>query len=575
MKNNLSLQYHSNKLIDVSDKLIESYKDIPANEMKRMAEKPTEELPPQAAEMFAYMSAHVAHEIDKYSRHYHDYSHAVNCLALANCLVACELSNIEPSFESPTLPDPYVKSTFTYQMMGELNREQYARISEGLWRVFYDTIEDCMHVCLSRRRRLSALGMLDAEAKKECLEHMSDQTLDSVSMDELYYIMASSKESLAYVMKADPVGWAKFEDAAGFSAQELAAFHGFIVFLDFAADYVGHSFWYDEVKLKTLCDIYCQGFPEHNVLAGDALIRLMEAFSLPPSRAANDLILVPFYILHGKFLRSRSFIRYHDSILGMLTIAVRKNENVWNNTLGSTLARAADVVGSSLPTFSRLKVAARRKFPGGDIDLALYDTVSKHMFVCEVKTVYDKHRVDSLMHRFESAKVNISKAVSQLRATESAMNEGVVSMQSIFGENMPQPKKVHFVLLTWLDVIDLTMAGCDEDIISLNFASIKFLANAAKGDLEMIARSIYELRNIWSVAAVRPLDLGQPELKSDLEIQIGIIDSRDDLEELDLSSLTLELLNKLPSISDLTSEDEATEFVSYMEDTKSALSITI
>ncbi|HBM9255833.1 TPA: hypothetical protein L0X66_000120 [Citrobacter freundii] len=563
-----SVQFDSN-MKDVTEHVIDWYKSLSSEALKRKTEEPTKDLHPKAAEMFVYMSAHMSWKIGIGEvEHYEDYSHSINCLALSNCLSACELSEIEPSFESPNEPDPHVKSTYTLQMMDELNREQSSRIKSGMWKIYYDTKNDKMYSVLAKRRRASLLNALDSISKKEYLESLLPQKLESMSIDEIYYTMSNCDEYLSFLIKSDPISWGEFEHGAGFSVNELAAFHGFLVFLDFAATTVRHSFWYDNEFLTRLCEIYCEAWPEHKKLLIGKIEGLVSIFSLTPMESARYLLPVPFYKLHGRYLRNPAFIKYHNISIALLTIAVRVNEKLWSRTLGSTLAKAADCVANSLPKLPNLKFITRRNYQGGDIDLALYDTGSGHMFLIEVKTVYDKHRVDSLNHRFEDAKVNVKKAVTQLRKTALFFETSQKNIKNIFGDELPLPKKTHLVLLTWFDSIDLTMGTDNEDVISLNFSQLRFLINKSNGNLETMAKSIHELRNIWLMSKERKLDVGQPELNSSLEVQVNMLDTREELLKLKLSPLTMELLDGFQSISDIETEET---FISYMNDTKDTL----
>lgn len=195
--------------------------------------------------------------------------------------------------------------------------------------------------------------------------------------------------------------------------------------------------------------------------------------------------------------------------------------------------------------------------------------------ICEVKTVYDKHRVDSLSIRFEEAKVNVDRACWQLTTTESAIASGQLTMNALFGKELPKPARVHKALLTWIDPIDLTMGTQHEEIISLNFAFILCLIHASGGDIPVMTRSIHELRNLWPVARRRTLDLGQPEFSTDVEVQVTLLDARDALAQLPLNELSRKIIAELKSISD----DDAVPgsggtWVSYLTETEAALDQT-
>ncbi len=522
--------------IDISDQILAGYADLPDRDMKRVPSTAPPELHPQAAEMFVWMTAHAVGHIDKGGAAYVDFTVPVTGLALTSCLVACELSGYTPDFSRPRRPDPWVRSEFNRQLMAELNREQHARLQEGIWRCWYNPQADVTHQRLTRRRRLSALTLLDARAKTALIQFVTSGPLDGLSPDELYHAMAASPELLYFLTHTDPAGWSQFEAAMGATDFELAALAGFVVFLNFAEGVVKHSFWYDDALLTTLWKIHVEAFPQYAAIPEAKLLVALHAFSMTPTEASTSLMHPPFYRLHGKLLRNPCFLLAHDPIASLLTIAIRRHVSAWSNTLGSTLARASDTLASMLVPVKRLEVAVRRNFPGGDVDLALYDTVSHELLICEVKTVYDKHRADSLMSRFEEAKVNVDRACLQLTLTENAIASGQLTMRDLFGKRLSSPARVHKALLTWIDPVDLTMGTSREAIISLNFAMFLCLIHASQGDISLMTKTVHELRNLWPVARRRALDLGQPELKADVEVQMNLLDARDSLAQLSQST---------------------------------------
>jgi hypothetical protein len=128
-------------------------------------------------------------------------------------------------------------------------------------------------------------------------------------------------------------------------------------------------------------------------------------------------------------------------------------------------------------------------------------------------------------------------------------------------------------LLTWLDPIDVTMGTPDEDILSLNFATFLWLVRASAGDVQAFAVATRELRNIWCVAITRLLDLGQPELTADVEVQRYLLDARPSIAALPLSPLTLNIVEQLKSIDDVP-DQKPTSWISYIEDTREALGVS-
>jgi hypothetical protein len=299
----------------------------------------------------------------------------------------------------------------------------------------------------------------------------------------------------------------------------------------------------------------------------------MNLFSLTPKEAQEYSLPVPFFRMGSHYLRYDSFLHIMSPAMGLLTIVIRKHEANWSKTLGSTLAHAADVVAASLPPYPDVAVAVRRNFAGGDVDLGLYDITRRHLLICEVKTVYDKHRTIYQMHRFEQAKVNVQRAVDQLARTTAALSAGSLSVATIFGRKLPAPLHIDQALLTWLDPVDLTMDTPHEHVLSLNFATLRYLHQRYDGNITNMVRSIKELRNIWCLAVQRPLDVGQPTVKSHLEVQVPALDSDADLASLGLSTLTLKELRGLSEAWNAQDEPpERSDYVSYSDQSRESLS---
>jgi hypothetical protein len=416
--------------------------------------------------------------------------------------------------------------------------------------------------------------VLDTVAQANLLDHLRGGQLSSgnLSNDDVYFALGSSAEHLRFVEQSTPQSWFAFTSATGFTSRELTNYVGFLVFLSFAARTVGHSPLYPEQLLRTLRKLFAEAFGCAD-FDDDAMLRLMNLFSLTPEEAQDYSLPVLFFRIGGYYLRYDGFLSIMSPAMGLLTIVIRKHEATWSRTLGSTLAYAADVVAASLPPYQDVAVAVRRSFAGrGDVDLALYDLTRRHLLICEVKTVYDKHRTIYQMHRFEEAKVNVQHAVDQLERTSATLSAGELSLATLFGRKVPPPLHIGKALLTWLDAVDITMDTPHEDVLSLNFATLRYLYRRSAGNITAMVRSIKELRNIWCLAVVRPLDLGQPSIKSHLEVQVPAFDSDTDLAMLGLSTLTLEELRALSEAWNLQGKPvERGDYVSYLDETRTSV----
>jgi len=565
-------------MLDVTD-------DILAQYQKKKITKLVETLPasahPQAALMFAKLAANHAERIDRESpNEYYDRSHAANFQALAECLSRRVDPGIYTSFEEAERPDPHVKTLFSYALYDEENLHQLACITHGLRRHIYDENADRFHMVLTKRRRKSLLLALNSAAQFDLLDSETGGLIDFDSNDEAYgdakyFALASSIEHLKYVTRPHPESWKKFEESIGITADNIAVFSGFIFYLVFAAKEAGHSLWYSKELLVRLADVFRASYPD--VYFPDELaLDLIGKFSLTPHEASEFLLPTPFFKYGEKYLRYHGFHNIMPSAMGLLTIAIRKNEAAWSRTVGSTSAYAADLIAASLSGFVNIRLAVRRNLKGkGDVDLAIYDITSESLLLCEVKTVYDKHNMMRLMHRFEQAKVNLRKAIGQLRLTIDTINSGETSMEAIFGEKLPPPTEVKGALLTWLDPVDLTIGTSNEDLFSFNFATLCYLLKVSDGSLRKALITAHECRNIWFVSIRKPIDLGI-EVPTDIETQTQFLDSASELDKLNLSSLTKELHENFPSLPEgWRSQTEMSDYVSYIQDTKNSLAESV
>lgn len=530
---------------------------------------------PQATLMFAKLAAHHSAAIGRQRDDYYDFSHAVNFKALAACLARYVDPNTVPSNDEPARPDAQVGRLFGRQLMEELNLHQAACMRNGLRKSFYDLNADRYELRLTKRRRRSALTLLDEPAQMELLSDTSGVRVwdKTTSPDDVMAAFASGAEHLRFIQEANLASWKTFESAVC-TTGELTAFTAFIVFLEFAASQVRHSLLYSKSKLLELLRVFEAAFP-NLVLGDERLMQLIAIFSSTPAEADQLLLPVPFFRIQDRYLRCEGFSKIMNPTMGLLTVAIRKHEKVWNDSVGSTLAGAAGVVERTLPKFDRLLVATRRKLSGGgDIDLALYDIESGHLLLCEVKTVYDKHRTVLHMHRFEEAKIKIAHAVNQLRQAIAAVKSGGIAVNAIFGRKIPAPKRVSGALLTWLDAIDLTVGTADEDILCMNFATLRYLVRRSAGNIEAMHAAVHQLRNIWCISELKPIDL-QVEVPTRIETQMLLIDAASDLARLKLNSVAQAEVDALPKVPDgwRIRTDASEMFVSYFTETADRLRI--
>jgi len=562
-------------MIDVTERLIAGY-DAEIAEGRTEGSNPptTPSTSPVAAVTFAKLAAYRSREMASQAQGFDDMDEALHFQALVACLANYVDEDTKQSPNPPERPDHELHYLYIEKLIDVLNLHQRACVKNGLWRMYYDPEKDTFYARLTRRRRYSALLALTVPAQAELLHHVQQNQFSKshLSNDDVYFALASSAEHLTFVEQSTHQSWLAFTSAAGFTSQDLTNYVGFLVFLSFAAQTVGHPRLYTEGLLRTLRKLFADAFGCAD-FSDDVMLRLTTLFSLTPKEAQEYSLPVPFFRIGSEYLRYDGFLQIMSPAMGLLTIVIRKHEASWSKTLGSTLAYAADVVAGSLPSHTDVVVTVRRKFVGGDVDLALYDLIRRHLLICEIKTVYDKHRTTFQMHRFEEAKVNVQRAVDQLARTTAALNVGSLSVATIFGQKLPAPLHIDKALLTWLDPVDLTMDTPREDVLSLNFATLRYLYQRSNGNISAMVRSINELRNIWCLAVQRPLDVGQPRVNSYLEVQVPTFDSAKDLASLGLSTLTLQELHRLSEAWDAQSEPAGrSDYVSYLDQSREFLS---
>jgi hypothetical protein len=564
-------------MIDVTDRMIAAYNAGGTEEtIDKRTIRVIASTSPVATVTFAKLADYRSHEIARKPQGFDDIDEALNFQALVACLTNYVDDATEQSPNPPERPDHELQHLYYQKLMDVLNLHQRACVKNGLWRIYYDVEKDTFHARLTRRRRQSALLALNMAAQADLLNHLHKNQLSNnqLSDDDVYFALASSAEHLRFVEQSTHQSWLAFTAATGFTSHELTNYVGFLVFLSFAAQTVGHPRLYAEDFLRTLRKLFVDAFGLAD-FSDEVMLRLMNLFSLTPKEAQEYSLPVPFFRMGNRYLRYNGFLRIMSPAMGLLTIVIRKHEASWSKTLGSTLAHAADSVAASLPSYPDVAIAVRRSFGSGDVDLGLYDITRRHLLICEVKTVYDKHRTTYQMHRFEQAKVNMQRAVDQLARTTAVLNSGALSMETIFGRKLPAPLHIDKALLTWLDPVDLTMDTPYEDVLSLNFATLRYLYQRCNGNITSMVRCIKELRNIWCLAVRRPLDLGQPTVNSYLEVQVPKLDSDKDLASLGLSTVTLHELRRLSEAWTTLGEPAANEYVSYLDESRKSLANTV
>jgi hypothetical protein len=157
-------------LIDITDMLLPSLDEQSANANVATAKaEMARSRHPQAGLMFAKLAAHHSDRLGTVGDAFHDFSNGMNFRALTTCLREFVDPEVEPSFEEPLRPDQEVQQVFALQLMNETNLHQAACMRAGLRRSWFDVERDYAELRLTKRRRRSALTLVDAPAQEDLL----------------------------------------------------------------------------------------------------------------------------------------------------------------------------------------------------------------------------------------------------------------------------------------------------------------------------------------------------------------------------------------------------------------------
>src|SRR5205085_1446513 len=144
----------------------------------------------------------------------------------------------------------------------------------------------------------------------DLLDHLHKNQLSArkLSDDDVYFALGSSAEHLLFVENATSEAWLAFTTAAGFTSRELTTYVGFLAFLGFAAETVGHSPLYTADLLRTLRKLFADAYGRAD-FTDEVMSRLMNLFSLTPKEAQEYSLPVPFFRLGDHYLRYDGFLR--------------------------------------------------------------------------------------------------------------------------------------------------------------------------------------------------------------------------------------------------------------------------
>lgn len=455
-----------------------------------------------------------------------------------------------PHFDLSTELDDMVMSALQgeYEQLVRLNIE--ISLQEDYWRLYYDADADAFRLSLAPPQRRSALVLLDHKAEflatpPEVQEILRGDT-SSVSRT-IPLVFATGMREVVFLRDAVPDKWQRLADNIGFTIDEAIGFQGFVQTL------IGTGrLWF---RSEDVLETYKEFAEEHTVkpVNDETIHRLLEFYSATPQEIQAWGIAIPF-VQFGEWFAFWPFVHHVlPPSLTFLSLLMRKKSDDWNNTVGSTLAKVANTIRDSLPKKSGLLFVTTKVKAGiGDIDLGIYDSGSRVLMLCEIKTVFDRFRTNYQQSNFTGQRVNFAKAAAQLSASVDAVATGEWKLSQIFGQKLDGlPVRILPVVLTWYDQHNPWLGTDNDDIQSCNFRVFEHLFTQANGDLVMVQEAITQLSRIYCPAVRLPwhVPYAGEGVAIQRDVQSDLLPPKETLDKFVLSDLVrreLETLPKLP-----------------------------
>lgn len=454
-----------------------------------------------------------------------------------------------PHFDKIIHRDPAILSCLNgeYEQLSLLNFE--VSLSKGYWRIRNDEARGLFRVSLSPSQRRSAITLLDHKVEfLELSPEMQSVVTDAATPKAaVSLILAKGMNEVAFVREAVPEAWKALEQKVGFSIENAAVFHAFSQYL-FNQGFM----WFSKEDLSDGFRVFVEA-QELPSVSESTFNEILEFFSAPPERVASWGISVPF-IRFGNWLAYWPFVHHIlPPSLTFLSLIMRQKPDDWNNTVGSKLADVSKAITDKLTKSPNLHFVTTKVRAGtGDVDLGIFDSQSRVLLLCEIKTVFDRFRTNYQFSNFLDQRVNFEKAKSQLDLSTAAIASGDWPMSRIFNgiEDGP-PSKILPLVLTWYDQHDPWVVQSSSTIASCNFRVFQHLFAQARGDLEEVHKAIWQLSRVYCVAMLAPsrkLPAADGEHETIREVQTDLLPSEDHLRDMPLSSLVRSELASLPKL---------------------------
>lgn len=401
----------------------------------------------------------------------------------------------------------------------------------------YYTVEvtqDKIQIGLSKAFRRSAMHLISRKSDWYSYDESIRKHLNKEVFDPVRFTLSYRLKELEIFYDGMAVEWNNFLSQFEYTFDDLIHFQGFIAYLRSC------NKWCKMDDLRGIWGNYCHEYEieSHNKQAFDEMVDL---YTLTPEQAVEWGVPSAFILIDDWYLCWPFYFSIMDQCLLLISLFHRKKSNGWSKTLGSYTSKISFYLAENLPRFSNALIASERLIQNsGDMDLVIYDKGSQHLLICEVKSVFDKFRTNYQYTNFYSQRVNVEKAVVQLRKNKQIVEQGLISLDDIFiSKRLGMPKKISLMILTWWDISDLTIDTVDEDILSCNFKTFKYLYKEACGNISLLVNAADKLRTTYCPAKLCEISLMHNELLLNClrEVQTAALPPRIEIEGDDVAKM--------------------------------------
>ena len=421
-----------------------------------------------------------------------------------------------PYFDFHIVIDPIVEEIYNNIQTILYLKNFLISIEEGFWGI--KCKDRSLIIYLFEHIRRSALDLL---SDKVNYLYENDQTKKSFSqglenVDSILLTQHLGIKELDPIIKGTPDAWNNLLNMLNINIEH---FTEFITFIEYLKNYE-YSIWYQKEDIWNSWRDYIEKYSREGILK-ESFMKILDFFSANYKDILNWGISIPF-IKIGQWYGKWPF--YHHVLhpnLSFLSILIRKYNSEWSKTVGSELAKVSNYIVSLLPTIENIFLTTlKKKKDIGDIDLAIYNLKSNHLIICEIKTVFDRFRTNYQLKNYITQRVNFEKANNQLNKIEDAIITNNWTLREIFGRNFTNPPKIITkIILTWWDVMNINLGTSKEDILCCNFKIFQYLYTKAKGDLGLLATTIYQMSKIYCFAYLKRIKIPDSS-KSTIKLQI-------------------------------------------------------